>query len=117
MTMRQTGKSAWLVTEKYFFFAIARAALSEALEVAEDAAVTEALPFTSCKFVSSDAGKWHRLSCSGLAGPCASWTSACGWRYGGSVASLAEKLPEPLCHKFLCANCFPALRERLKRET
>ena len=94
----------------------ARAALSEALEEATRASEVSELPLTSCKYVTSDAGKWHRLACTGLAGPSAAWTSACGWRFGGSLAQLSDSMPERLCHKQVCANCFPELRERLKRE-
>ena len=95
---------------------VARAALTDALEEAAEAARVEAVPVSRCSFVTSESGKWHRLAPGGLAGASASWTSACGWRFGGSMASLANELPANPCHKFLCARCFPVLREQLKNE-
>ena len=71
-------------------------------------------PPEQCRFVLSDGGKWHRVAASGLAGTTCSWTSACGWRFGGSLASLKANMPEGVCYKFLCARCFPALRDELK---
>ena len=64
--------------------------------------------------VLSDGERWHRVSSSGLAGATCTWTSACGWRFGGSVASLRPALPERVCYKFLCARCLPQLRAQLK---
>ena len=94
-----------------------RSALTEALDEAAAAANVASEPLTACSFVTSESGKWHRLASSGLSGSSASWTSACGWRFAGSLASLSSELPKQLCHKVLCARCFPELRERLKRET
>ena len=93
---------------------VARAALTDALAEAADAALVEAVPVSRCRFVTSDSGKWHRLAPAGLAGTSASWMSACGWRFGGSLASLATDLPASPCHKFLCARCFTSLRGQLK---
>ena len=89
---------------------VARAALADALLEASEAERVSAEPVSECLFVTSDAGKWHRLARAGL-------TSACGWRFAGSPASLSAKLPERLCHKDLCGHCFGELRDRLKRET
>ena len=89
-------------------------AVEEAFFEAERAASVEALPLTDCKFVASPSGKWHRLAHSGLIGVSAGWSSACGWRFAGTQAALADALPSQLCHKFFCARRFPEHRASLK---
>ena len=89
-------------------------ALEGALDEAERAACVQATPIEACKFVASPSGKWHRLSFVGLAGASAGWSAACGWRFAGSLASLATDLPPQLCHKFFCSRCFPEHRASLK---
>ena len=95
-------------------------AIQEAFEEAVTAAVVEARPISECKFVlspavcSTRACKWHRVSHTGLAGPASGWSSACGWKFGGALASLADELPSNLCHKMVCAKCLPGLRASLK---
>ena len=91
-------------------------AFSEALDEARLAEDTANAPLSTCRFVHSDSGKWHRLAPAGLTGASCSWTSACGWRFGGTLASLSVELPSNLCHKLLCGRCFPELRARLKEE-
>ena len=89
-------------------------ALEDALLEARSASAVDALPVSACRFVSSPSGKWHRLSHSGLTGASLGWSSACGWRFAGSLASLTDVLPADLCHKFFCARCFPDHRAFLK---
>ena len=88
----------------------------ESIGEAERAARVEALPVTECRFVASPSGKWHRLACTGLVGASSGWSAACGWKFAGSLASLAEELPSNLCHKWFCARCFPSHRAMLKAE-
>ena len=89
-------------------------ALEDALVEASSALKVEALPVSACRFVASPSGKWHRLSHSGLTGVSFGWSSACGWRFAGSLASLADVLPTGLCHKCFCARCFTEHRALLK---
>ena len=93
-----------------------REVYSEALREARLADDVAATPAVQCRYVHSDGGKWHRLAPAGLIGSSFGWMSACGWRFGGSLASLSSELPPNLCHKLLCARCFPDLRARLKEE-
>ena len=92
----------------------ARSSLEDALDEADDAARVDALPYTECRFVTSEVGRWHRLGPSGLAGPAASWSSACGWKFGGHLASLSAVLPDNLSYKDLCMRCLPERRQLLK---
>ena len=86
--------------------------IDEALREAESAAGTRALPWSECKFVRSPpvcgtrAGKWHRVSRSGLGGASSGWASACGWRFAGANASVASTVPDDLGPDLFCAKCF-----------
>ena len=85
-----------------------------ALEDAERAECVEVAAPSLCRFVASTSGKWHRLSNPSLTSLGACWTSVCGWRFVGSSVSLQQELPAGLCHKWLCARCFPELRQSIK---
>ena len=88
---------------------VVHSALSEAFTVAAAAASVEDAPPDVCRYVASPSGKWHRLSAGGLAGATAGWTSACGWRFAGTMSSLVAVLPPGLPEDRLCKKCF-ALR-------
>ena len=83
-----------------------------ALREAESAAGTRALPWSECSFVrsppvcSTRAGKWHRVSPSGLDGASSGWASACGWRFAGTNASVVREVPADLGSDLFCAKCF-----------
>ena len=62
----------------------------------------------SDKYIKSSGQIWHRVPCHGAVGPVASWTTTCGWRFGGSDGNFQDKLPQQLLHKYLCKRCLPA---------
>ena len=86
--------------------------IDDALRSAESAAVTRALPWSECSFVrsppvcSTRVGKWHRVAPSGLSGVSSCWSSACGWRFAGTDASVASTVPDDLGPDQFCAKCF-----------
>ena len=91
-----------------------REALAQALDEAKDAAEVLDLPLSDSQFLNCPGGKWHRIPKTGMLGASSSWTAACGWRFAGSLASLASDPTPRVCHKFLCARCFPELRAQVK---
>ena len=114
-SFRASGPSSSSVAPPALGLGVSVPALEDAMVEAENALIVESTPLSACKFLSSDSGKWHRLSGSGLAGVSSGWSAACGWRFAGALASLAEELPPNLCHKWFCAKCFPEHRARLKQ--
>ena len=77
-----------------------REALAQAIGEAKEAADVHALPLSDSRFLNCPGGKWHRIPKTGMLGASSSWTAACGWRFAGSLASLARGLPPRVCHKF-----------------
>ena len=88
---------------------VVHTAMSDAFSSAATAASVEDASPDVCKFVASPSGKWHRLSAGGLAGATAGWTSACGWRFAGTLSCLVAALPSDLPAELRCKKCF-ALR-------
>ena len=91
-------------------------ALEEPLAEAIAAVEVDAVALSASSFAQSPSGRWHRLSHRRGPGDFSpgGWTAACGWDYTGPSASITEVIPAALCHKWLCARCFPELRARLK---
>ena len=70
-----------------------REALAQAIGEAKEAADVHVLPLSDSLFLNCPGGKWHRIPKTGMLGASSSWTAACGWRFAGSLASLARDLP------------------------
>ena len=86
---------------------------SEQLEVARVAEKVCLTPHGESRFVRSARGAFHRVGRE--EGGSASWTSACGWRFSPSDATIfVNDVPETTHYKFLCAKCLGDLRKSRK---
>lgn len=87
---------------------VAAQALSELAMVDAVPEVTEVPRQGPIQYVKSSGQIWHCVPAHGAVGPLTSWTTLCGWRFGGSDGILQSSLPLPVLHKFLCKRCLPA---------
>ena len=87
--------------------------MTKELKEAREADMVRLTPPAASKFVRSARGAFHKV---GLTDDGTStWTSACGWRFSPSEATVfASDLPRDAHYKFLCAKCLGA--ERLARK-
>ena len=86
---------------------------SKELKEAREADAVRLTPHASSKFVRSARGAFHKVGL--VDGKTATWTSACGWRFSPSEASIfVNDLPLDVHYKFLCSKCLGA--ERLARK-
>ena len=87
--------------------------LSKELKEAREADAVQLMPHAASKFVRSARGAFHKVGL--VDGRTATWSSACGWRFLPSEASVfVSDLPRDVHYKFLCAKCLGA--ERLARK-